>query len=103
MNGVLIICLLQHTASADQKTQWGDMMPDGGHQPCLDYHHLNGVTTRDRYPVSHMQDCSVQLARKVIFSKVDIVRGYHQGLRRGTPVPPVDCLRTASTSMAPLN
>lgn len=31
-----------------------------------------------RYPVPHIQDFSVHLAGAVIFSKVDLVRGYHQ-------------------------
>ncbi|KAJ8403959.1 hypothetical protein AAFF_G00343090 [Aldrovandia affinis] len=42
----------------------------------------------DRYPVLHVQDISARLAGKVIFSKVDLVRGYHQ---HGLIVNPAKC------------
>lgn len=38
----------------------------------------DGVTTPDHYPVPHIQDFSIHLAGAIIFSKVDLVCGYHQ-------------------------
>lgn len=58
---------------------------DGGWCPCGDYRRLNNATTPDRHPVPHIQDFSAHLAGKVIFSKVDLVRKYHQ-----VPVHPAD-------------
>ena len=64
--------------------------PAGGWRPCGDYRRLNDATTPDRYPVPHIQDFSAHLAGKVFFSKVDLVRGYHQ-----VPVQQLDVPKTA--------
>ena len=62
----------------------------GGWGPCGDYRRLNDVTTADRYPVPHIQDFASQLAGASIFSKIDLVRGYHQ-----IPVAANDVSKTA--------
>uniref|UniRef100_A0A674MCK3 Gypsy retrotransposon integrase-like protein 1 n=1 Tax=Takifugu rubripes TaxID=31033 RepID=A0A674MCK3_TAKRU len=64
--------------------------PGGGWRPCGDYRRLNDASTPDRYPVPRIQDFSAHLAGKTVFSKVDLVRGYHQ-----VPVRPADVPKTA--------
>lgn len=58
----------------------------GGWRPGGDFRCCN-VTTPDRYPVPYIKDFSVRLAGATIFSKVDLVRSYHQVLVHPQDVP----------------
>ena len=63
---------------------------DGSWRPCGDFRCLNDITIADQYPVSHIQDFSAQLTGCKVFSKVNLVRGYHQ-----IPVTHEDVHKTA--------
>ena len=64
--------------------------PCGGWRVCGDYRRLNNLTKTDRYPVRNLSDFNNELRGKKYFSKVDLLKGYHQ-----IPVSPEDVGKTA--------
>ena len=52
--------------------------PCGGWRVCGDYRRLNAVTQDDKYPVRSIHDFNAELHGKKIFSKIDLMKGYHQ-------------------------
>ena len=64
--------------------------PCGGWRVCGDYRRVNALTTDDKYPVRTLADFNANLHGKKVFSKIDLVKGYHQ-----IPVAPDDVGKTA--------
>jgi hypothetical protein len=63
---------------------------DGSWRPRSDYRRLNLVTTPEKYPLPNMQDLSNSLHGCTVFSKIDLIKGYHQ-----IPVATADIPKTA--------
>ena len=58
-----------------------------------DYRALNSLTKPDRYPLPHIHSISTRLHGMRVFSKVDLLRAYHQ-----IPMSPQDVEKTAVTT-----
>lgn len=59
-------------------------------RPCGDYRRLNAATIPDRYPLPLIQDFNAKVEGCKIFSKVDLVRAFHN-----IPIAPEDVHKTA--------
>jgi hypothetical protein len=62
----------------------------GGWRPCGDIRRLNAATAEDKYSLPNMGDLSSRLDGCVIFSKLDLQKGYYQ-----VPVAAADIPKTA--------
>jgi hypothetical protein len=71
---------------------WGAPVPfvekkDKSLRMCVDYHSLNEVTIKNKYPLPRIDDLFDQLKGAKYFSKVDLRSGYHQLKIRESDIP----------------
>lgn len=54
---------------------------------CIDYRHLNKVTTKNHYPIPRIDDKFDQLQGAIMFSMIDMSLDYHYLRIRETYIP----------------
>ncbi|GJW03892.1 hypothetical protein Tco_1562748 [Tanacetum coccineum] len=60
---------------------------------CIDYHELNKLTVKNRYPLSRIDDLFDQLQGSRVYSKIDLRSGYHQLRVREEDIPKTGLMR----------
>jgi hypothetical protein len=60
---------------------------DGTQRMCVDYHSLNEVTVKNKYPLPRIDDLFDQLKGACIFLKIDLRSRYHQLKIRAIDIP----------------
>src|SRR4051812_37526771 len=60
---------------------------DGTERMCVDYRPLNLATIKNKYPLPQINDFYDQLLGSAVFSKMDLILGYHQIRIRGEDIP----------------
>jgi hypothetical protein len=72
-------------------TWWASMIfvskKDGTQKLCMDYHALNEVIIKNKYPLPRIDDLFDQLHNVWVFSKIDLQSGYHQLKIRECDIP----------------
>ncbi|GJV16144.1 hypothetical protein Tco_1361467 [Tanacetum coccineum] len=71
---------------------WGALVllvkkKDGSFRMCIDYHELNKLTMKNRYPFPRIDDLFDQLQGSRVYSKIDLRSGYHQLRVREEDIP----------------
>nr|GEU51320.1 putative reverse transcriptase domain-containing protein [Tanacetum cinerariifolium] len=51
---------------------------DRSFKMCIDYHELNMLTVKNRYPLARIDDLFDRLQGSIVYSKIDLRSGYHQ-------------------------
>jgi hypothetical protein len=91
--------LLQKGFMHPSSSPWGAPVifvpkKDGTQRLCVDYHALNEVIVKNKYPLPRIDDLLDQLCGVCVFSKIDLRSGYHQ-----LKVRECDISKTVFTSM----
>jgi hypothetical protein len=60
---------------------------DGTRRMCIDYRALNEGTIKNKYPLPKIEDLFDQLRGASVFSKIDLMSGYHQLRIRPSDIP----------------
>nr|GEU49631.1 putative reverse transcriptase domain-containing protein [Tanacetum cinerariifolium] len=60
---------------------------DGSFRMCIDYHKLNKLTVKNRYPLLRIGNLFDQLQGSRVYSKIDLRYGYHQLRVREEDIP----------------
>ncbi|GKC75147.1 putative reverse transcriptase domain-containing protein, partial [Tanacetum coccineum] len=65
-------------ARAPYRLAPSELLDYGSFRMCIDYHELNKMTVKNRYPLPRIDDLFDLLQGSSVYSKIDLTSGYHQ-------------------------
>ncbi|GJT72649.1 putative reverse transcriptase domain-containing protein [Tanacetum coccineum] len=74
-------------ARAPYRLAPSELLDYGSFRMCIDYHELNKMTVKNRYPLSRIDDLFDQLQGSKVYYKIDLRSGYHQLRVREEDIP----------------
>ena len=78
MNDLLLKKLIRRSVSSWRAPVLLTKKQDGSWRMCIDYHGLNAVTIKNKYPLPHIEVLFERLKGARVFSKIDLQSGYNQ-------------------------
>nr|GEZ23275.1 hypothetical protein [Tanacetum cinerariifolium] len=63
---------------------------DGSFKMCIDYHELNNLTVKNLFPLPRIDDLFYQLQGSSVYSKIDLMSGYHQLIVHEEDIPKME-------------
>jgi hypothetical protein len=84
--------LIEKTFICPSSSSWGALVifvpkKDGTQRLCMDYHAINEVTIKNKYPLPRIDDLFDQIHGACVFSKINLRSGYHQLKIRACDIP----------------
>ena len=89
ISSMLATSFIQHSQSSFESPILLVKKKYGTWRFCVDYRQLNSHTIKNKFPIPLIDDLLDELAEAKVFSKLDLIFGYHQTRMKPTNIPKI--------------